>query len=272
MSSRVFSNGGGSNQQKKVMMKPFCKVCQDAGKEQHVFSSHWVKDEQGKVCCPTLLSQKCRYCDELGHTTNYCQALKKLKEIEHKMANRLASDRLAKEARNQTAAATKPLANNQWAALAAAADDDSSDDDEKPIRRIKSTATATATADFPPLSANVTLRPHQKAFGGLSSFANIAAAASHLPDPIYALQAKAKAAAAAAAAVAVTDNSCSVSFAHNNDDDHDQDQAACFVSLTAAATTAMTPKFPVFLKTLKKKASEMNWADWNDSDDDEDYY
>jgi len=259
-SRKVFSNGGGGGNKK--VSKPFCKVCQDAGKEEQVFSSHWVKDEQGNVCCPTLLSQKCRYCDELGHTTNYCQALKKLKESEQRMATRIASDEVRREREEKrvvVANATKPLANNnKWAAL----DDGSDDDEEKPIKIIKpsiakNSIVSSATADFPPLSANVTLRSHQKAFG--SSFANVAAAASHLPDPIYALQAKAKAAAATAsleepeAEAAVVAKH--VSFAPDSG----------FVSLTAVTTSSSStkPKFP-------QKASTMNWADWDDSDDEDD--
>lgn len=252
-SRKVFSNGGGN----KKVSKPFCKVCQDAGKEEKVFSSHWVKDEQGNVCCPTLLSQKCRYCDELGHTTNYCQALKKLKESEQRMATRLASDEVRREREEKRAVVAKPLANNnKWAAL----DDGSDDDEEKPN---KPSIAKNSISDFPPLSANVTLRPHQKAFGS-SSFANVAAAASHLPDPIYALQAKAKAAAAAAAAAESLDYEPEaeavvakhVSFAPDSG----------FVSLTAATTSSSTPKFPF----IAQKASTMNWADWDDSDDEDD--
>ena len=57
--------------------KPFCKVCSDAGKSEAEYSSHWVKDLQGKIICPTLLSTECRYCYKLGHTTKFCPALKK---------------------------------------------------------------------------------------------------------------------------------------------------------------------------------------------------
>ena len=253
-SRKVFSNGGGN----KKVSKPFCKVCQDAGKEEKVFSSHWVKDEQGNVCCPTLLSQKCRYCDELGHTTNYCQALKKLKESEQRMATRLASDEVRREREEKRAVVVaKPLANNnKWAAL----DDGSDDDEEKPIKIIKPSIAKNSISDFPPLSANVTLRPHQKAFG--SSFANVAAAASHLPDPIYALQAKAKAATATATAAASLEEpeaaAKHVSFAPDSG----------FVSLTAATTSSSStkPTFPF----IAQKASMMNWADWDDSDDEDD--
>lgn len=60
--------------------KPFCKVCKDAGKSETDYTSHWVKSYDkltGKkvTTCPLLLSQECRYCHELGHTTKYCQVL-----------------------------------------------------------------------------------------------------------------------------------------------------------------------------------------------------
>ena len=49
-----------------------CKVCKDAGKSENIFSSHWVKDHEGNVICPTLLSQNCRYCHLPGHTITHC--------------------------------------------------------------------------------------------------------------------------------------------------------------------------------------------------------
>ena len=48
---------------------PFCKVCFDSGKPD---TKHWVKDRNGKVCCPTLLALKCRLCGQCGHTVKYC--------------------------------------------------------------------------------------------------------------------------------------------------------------------------------------------------------
>jgi len=56
--------------------KPCCKVCQDAGKSETEWG-HWPKDKTGKTTCPTLLSQKCRYCDKSGHTVKYCPKLAK---------------------------------------------------------------------------------------------------------------------------------------------------------------------------------------------------
>ena len=54
---------------------PFCKVCSDAGLPADKYKSHYVKDQpgpNGKVVCPTLLSQKCLICGVPGHTTRYC--------------------------------------------------------------------------------------------------------------------------------------------------------------------------------------------------------
>lgn len=53
---------------------PICKVCIDAGKPENIFTSHFTKNRDGKVCCPTLLSQKCRRCGNSGHTVKYCNS------------------------------------------------------------------------------------------------------------------------------------------------------------------------------------------------------
>jgi hypothetical protein len=53
-----------------------CKVCKDSGKSASVFNSHSVRDAKGQVVCPTLLNQKCTYCNNAGHTAKYCPKLK----------------------------------------------------------------------------------------------------------------------------------------------------------------------------------------------------
>lgn len=56
----------------------FCSVCRDAGKPIDLYTNHFVKDQpgpNGKVVCPTLLAQPCRYCKETGHTVKYCPKL-----------------------------------------------------------------------------------------------------------------------------------------------------------------------------------------------------
>ena len=58
---------------------PFCKFCKDSGKSQREFSSHYPKDKPGKagkVICPTILSNDCRYCHEKGHAKSHCPKLK----------------------------------------------------------------------------------------------------------------------------------------------------------------------------------------------------
>ncbi len=70
-------------------MSSFCKVCFEAGKEESVYKSHFVRssrDAKSKVVCPTLLSTKCNYCKEAGHTIKYCLVLKK----KEKMTRRLS--------------------------------------------------------------------------------------------------------------------------------------------------------------------------------------
>ena len=49
-----------------------CKVCMDAGLSETQYKSHNVKNVNGKVCCPTLLSNVCRRCDKFGHSEKYC--------------------------------------------------------------------------------------------------------------------------------------------------------------------------------------------------------
>ena len=113
----------------KVMpAKPCCKVCMDAGKSAQEYGSHWPKDKDGVTVCPTLLSQECRYCEEMGHTVKYCQLLAR--------NNADAAKRLALMARqertraHQEAQVKKPVAvpmasTGRFAMLM---DDDSSDE------------------------------------------------------------------------------------------------------------------------------------------------
>jgi hypothetical protein len=59
----------------RPVFKSFCKVCQDAGKPESVYTNHNVRQTQDKnspVTCPTLLSQICRNCGIAGHSPKYC--------------------------------------------------------------------------------------------------------------------------------------------------------------------------------------------------------
>lgn len=68
-------------------MKPFCKVCQDAGKSESVYTSHFVRSSTqpgSVVTCPTLLALECRFCHKAGHTVKYCTILEERKKMEKK--------------------------------------------------------------------------------------------------------------------------------------------------------------------------------------------
>lgn len=65
-----------------------CKVCYDAGKPAAVYNSHYVKSaDRSKVTCPTILSIKCRYCGETGHTLKYCVKLADKEKASKKVAS-----------------------------------------------------------------------------------------------------------------------------------------------------------------------------------------
>jgi hypothetical protein len=80
--------------QKKMtvkVVKPFCKVCHDAGKPESEYSSHFVRSDTGpnsKVTCPTLLAQECRYCCKTGHTVKFCPVLADQKKTDTKTAKK----------------------------------------------------------------------------------------------------------------------------------------------------------------------------------------
>ena len=62
----------------KAAGKKFCAVCFNDGKSEDDFTSHWVKESVGgKVCCPTLLANECRYCKKKGHKISHCRKLKR---------------------------------------------------------------------------------------------------------------------------------------------------------------------------------------------------
>lgn len=109
--------------------KPCCKVCQDAGKPEEVYTSHWVKDLTGKTVCPTLLNVECRFCHKLGHTTKYCKEL----EQENKEKMR-AEKKLKYQKHTTTAAVQKPVVQkkkNTANVFDVFCEDDESDQDDQ---------------------------------------------------------------------------------------------------------------------------------------------
>jgi hypothetical protein len=172
----------------KVAPKRFCKVCHDAGKSEKEYTSHFVKSEpgpNGKVVCPTLLAQECRFCFEAGHTAGYCPVIAANKKAEEK-ALRLAA---RKEAVEKTPA-PKPVvakkATNVFAALES--DSDSDEPVSKKVSTIKSTKIATvakpatqaakpaAKEEFPALPSK------PKAAAAVTTMSGYASVAAKMPD------------------------------------------------------------------------------------------
>ena len=80
--SRINNNSRSINTASQIT--PCCKVCKDAGKPESEYTSHWVKDKEGKVICPYIKGLNCNYCmnygnasQAAGHTPKYCKFLKK---------------------------------------------------------------------------------------------------------------------------------------------------------------------------------------------------
>jgi hypothetical protein len=80
----------------------FCKVCQDAGKLEIDYTSHYVKsppDKRTGICyviCPTLLSTECRYCHKLGHTAKFCTVLETRKKSDQHFVRQQQRDTVEK--------------------------------------------------------------------------------------------------------------------------------------------------------------------------------
>jgi flagellar biosynthesis GTPase FlhF len=125
------------NNKKSATQKPFCKVCQDAGKSEKEYTSHYVRSEpgpNGKVVCPTLLSQSCKYCDGCGHTPKFCPVLAAHKAAEEK-ALKQAALREIQEKKEAEKAAPKPAAAKKQSNVFAALCSDSDSESEKKVSK-----------------------------------------------------------------------------------------------------------------------------------------
>lgn len=130
---------------RKTVPKPFCKVCQDAGKSEKEYTSHFVKSEpgpNGKVVCPTLLAQECRFCFSNGHTAGYCPAIAAKKKVEEK-ALKMASREADKKP------LSKPVEKKSKNPYDLLGDDSDSDTDEKVSKPVTKKATKTTISSQP---------------------------------------------------------------------------------------------------------------------------
>jgi hypothetical protein len=172
--------------------KPFCKVCQDAGKSESEYTSHYVRtipDHNGNttVICPTLLSTECRYCCKLGHTTKFCPVIANNKKNEERR-NTLESKPVVEK---KVIPKVIPKLIYNFALLAADSDSDEENTGKpnKKVRRpIKKDTVAVAVpiekADYPllPNSISSVVHTEKKIMTG---WAAIVAKTPVKPEEIY---------------------------------------------------------------------------------------
>ena len=128
---------------------PFCKVCHDAKKPASVYESHWVKDREGKITCPTLNSQECRYCYKNGHTVKFCPVLQaQNKTKEHANWKQKDQERRSKE--EEKAKKTKSP-TNFGGGFSALADNSDSEEEDTKLQKIKATRQQQSKEEFPAL-------------------------------------------------------------------------------------------------------------------------
>ena len=124
-SSNNKRNGIVNNKTNNVVVQPFCKVCQDSGKPENVFKSHFTRetpDPTSRVICPTLLEQECRFCYKRGHTVKYCK--------EAKNANNVRTQVKKVSAPAPRAQVPAQLTKNSFAAAFGSDDESDKEDDE----------------------------------------------------------------------------------------------------------------------------------------------
>jgi len=122
---------------------PFCKVCKDAGKTIAEYSTHWVKTMNGEVCCPTLLSQSCRYCGGNGHTVKFCKVLANEQHTKQRNAN----EKKFNEAKQITTSTKVVKSSNIFASLYSS--DESEEEQPKSKKRKMTKPTKTVSEPTP---------------------------------------------------------------------------------------------------------------------------
>ena len=158
-------------------VKPYCKVCHDAGKTEKEYTSHFVKSSpgpEGKVVCPTLLAQCCGYCGACGHTPKFCPVLAAQKVAEEKALKQAAR----KEVMEKSKAAPKPApvkkltTSNVFAAL-------DSDSDEEPKKVSKKVSQPQFIEPKPVAAKPAAAKPAAaKLFANVNEFPSLSAATS----------------------------------------------------------------------------------------------
>ena len=159
-------------------MQKFCKVCQDAGKSESEYLSHFTRetrDPNSKVTCPTLLALECRYCYKNGHTVKYCPVLK---DNEKQQKREQHSDR-----RIETISKVAPKVNKAPTNVFACLDSDSDEEEQKVSK--KSVTKVEVKEDFPVLCAPSSRVPSNSVLKPVAVTSNYASAlTAPAPTPV----------------------------------------------------------------------------------------
>ena len=126
----------------KQQVKPYCKVCFDAGKTEAEYTTHFVKSEpgpKGVVVCLTLLSQPCTYCYTAGHTVSYCTVLKKDKKLK---AYRVRLERSQEFVKEPTKKVVNKNRSNAFSMLIEDSDEEECAPAAKPVEEYPSLTSA----------------------------------------------------------------------------------------------------------------------------------
>jgi len=162
---------------KKNISTKYCKVCQDAGKPESEYRSHFTresKDPNSKVLCPTLLALECRYCFKTGHTIKYCKILKD-NEKNKKRWEQEAQNKKNIIEKEKIINSNEKIVSNKFAYL------DDEDSENELEEHISNNFNKNVIEEFPQL----TNTPIKNTFGG-SNYANALAnnCAAPLPNSI----------------------------------------------------------------------------------------
>lgn len=213
--------------------KPYCKVCQDAGKPESEYTNHWVRtlpDRTGKttVTCPTLLSNECRYCFKVGHTAKFCPVIKRNNKDRERAERQEA--RKAEELQKKIKSEKMKPVKRGFAAL----NEDNSDSEADEIK--VSIEPTHIVEEFP--SLDVKMKPQM---------------AVHLPSVKQEPKSNWAAIASKPKVVPVEEDRFLADLEHRS----------MIKNLPQSALKAPVIK----VKPITKNIYTTNWADWSESDD-----
>jgi hypothetical protein len=255
---------------KQTQIKKHCKVCQDAGKPESVYATHFTRetpDSKSKVVCPTLLSVECRFCYTPGHTVKYCQILADNKKKEEK-AKKLQQREQAKKNFKEMEAGAQAEAqmakkNHQKNNVFALLNDEDEDEDvqENVQENVVLAITELVNDDvkpwkpeeFPSLVSSV-----KKSVVAQPVAVSYASMASKVPET-YIITEKYE----PKASLAVQ----SADYEYHEEFD-EQDFEIAYEKAHQELTEEKKVVEEKWIGSLNMKASQMNWADYDTEDED----